>query len=96
MDFIPVDNHDCILYHILMADVLERINLNVPAAVRQQLRELARQAGRSESEVARRLLIEAIERARREQWYRAVAALQTAQLRARDLEVLRAFEKLRA
>jgi hypothetical protein len=79
-----------------MPDVLERINLNVPPAVRRQLRELARRAGRTESEVARNLLIDALERAHREQLYRAVADRQTAQLRARDLEVLRAFEKLRA
>jgi hypothetical protein len=79
-----------------MPDVLERINLNVSAAVRQQLRELARQAGRTESEVARKLLVEALERARREQWYRAVADTQTPARRARDLEVLGAFEKLRA
>ena len=77
-----------------MADVLQRLNLNVPAAVRQRLRELARDAGRTEAEVGRALLIEALERARRDEFYRRVAEAQTPAARARDLEILRAFEGL--
>jgi len=73
---------------------MERINLNVPADVRQQLRELATRAGRPEAEVARALLVEALERARREEFYRRVAEAYTPAMRARDLEILRAFESL--
>lgn len=71
---------------------MERINLNVPADVRQQLRELATRAGRTEAEVARALLIDALERARRDEFYRRVAEAQTPAIDARDLEILRAFE----
>jgi hypothetical protein len=77
-----------------MPDVLERINLNVPAAVRRQLKELAGREGRTEAEVARGLLVDALERARREEFHRQVARHQTADLSARDLQVLRAFERL--
>ncbi len=77
-----------------MADVMERINLNVPADVRRRLRAMAAQAGRTESEMARVLLTTALERVRREDFYRQVAETYTAQRRARDLEILRAFEAL--
>jgi hypothetical protein len=77
-----------------MPDVLERINLNVPRRVREQLRELAGREGRTESEVARTLLIDALERARRDAFYRRVAEHQTPAMRTRELELLRAFDSL--
>ena len=77
-----------------MPDVMERINLNVPSDAREQLREMAARAGRTEAEVARTLLIDALDRARREEFYRRVAEAQSPELRARDLQVLRAFERL--
>ena len=77
-----------------MKDALERINLNVPSDVRKQLREMASQAGRTESELARSLLMDSLERARREGLYRRVAEAYTSELRARDLKILRAFERL--
>lgn len=73
---------------------MERINLNVPPDVRRQLREIAAREGRAEAEVARALLIAALERARREEFFRRVAEAQTPEIRARDLEILRAFENL--
>lgn len=73
---------------------MERINLNVPADVRRQLREMANRSSRTEAEVARALLVGALERARREEFYRRVAEAQTDRIRARDLEILRAFEGL--
>ena len=73
---------------------MERINLNVPADIRRQLRKMAARAGRTEAEIARTLLIGALERARREEFYRRVAQAQTADLASRDLEILRALEKL--
>lgn len=77
-----------------MADVMARINLNVPPAVRAQLRTLAIDRGRTESEMARTLLIEALEGAMREQFYQQVAAAQTNERAARDLRILRALEQL--
>jgi hypothetical protein len=77
-----------------MADVMERINLNVPADVRRQLRELAASGGRTEAEVARALLVEALERRRREEFYHRFVEAYTPAIRARDLEILRAFERL--
>lgn len=71
-----------------------RLNLNVPADVRLQLRKIAAEAGRTEAEVARSLLVDALERARRDEFYRRVAEAQTPEIRARDLEILRAFESL--
>ena len=73
---------------------MERINLNVPKDVRQQLRNLAKTEGRTEAEVARALLIDALGRAKREGFYRRVAASYTPAMRARDLEILRAFERV--
>jgi hypothetical protein len=76
-----------------MPDVLERINLNVPSAVRAQLRELAAQRGETESEVARALLMSALDAARRELFYRRVAEAYTPEMRKRDLHIARAFER---
>lgn len=73
---------------------MERINLNVPTDVRAQLRKMAAEAGRTEAEVARALLMGALEQARREEFYRRVAEAQNPKLRARDLQILRAFERL--
>ncbi|OFV89650.1 MAG: hypothetical protein A3G76_11750 [Acidobacteria bacterium RIFCSPLOWO2_12_FULL_65_11] len=77
-----------------MPDVMERINLNVPKDVRRELRKVAAEAGRSEAEMARVLLIGALERMRREEFYRRVAEGYTPELRARDLAFIRAFESL--
>ena len=68
--------------------------MNVPGKVRSQIRAMARDAGRTEAEVARELLIQALSRARREAFYRRVAERQTDKLRIRDLEILKAFERL--
>jgi hypothetical protein len=77
-----------------MPDVMERINLNVPPDVRQRLRDMASQSGRTESEMARTLLVGALEGAWREAFYRRVADAYSPELRARDLDILRAFERL--
>jgi predicted DNA-binding protein len=77
-----------------MPDVMERLNLNVPKSARQQLKKLAKRSGRTEAEIARLLLLAAIEEERRKDFYRAVAELQTPALRARDLAFIRAFEAL--
>ena len=77
-----------------MKDALARINLNVPLPVRTQLQALAARQGRTESEVARELLIGALEGERREWFYRQVADSYTPAMRKRDLEIMRAFERL--
>ena len=77
-----------------MKDALARINLNVPGPVRAELQALAAREGRTESEVARELLIQALEGARREWFYRQVADAYTPEMRARDMQILRAFERL--
>ena len=77
-----------------MPDVMERINLNVPSDVRQRLREMASRSGRTESEMARALLVSALDGAFREAFYRQVAEAHSPELRARDLDILRAFERL--
>jgi plasmid stability protein len=91
---ILVEVLDCILYDVLMPDVMERINLNVPADVRRRLRALAARQGRTEAEVARSLLAAALDQARRDEFFQRVAETYTPQRRKRDLEILRAFEKL--
>jgi hypothetical protein len=77
-----------------VADALQRINLNVPPAVRTELRALAAERSLTESEMARRLLVSALADARREQFYRRVAEAHSAELRARDLRHLRALDRL--
>ena len=77
-----------------MQDVMERLNLNVPKGVRKRLRAMAKQSGRTEAEVARTLLVDAVERARREEIFRQFAASYTPEMRARDLARVRAFERL--
>jgi plasmid stability protein len=77
-----------------MNDPMQRINLNVPAGVRAQLRDLAAAEGRTEGEMARTLLMAALEGARRELFYRAVSNAQTPVLHARDRANVQAFERL--
>ena len=73
---------------------MQRINLNVPSDVRDQLRALAATSGVTEAEMARALLVRALAAARREEFYRRVAEAQTPELRARELRMLRAIERL--
>ena len=75
---------------------MERLNLNVPKDVRKRLRAMAARSGRTEAEVARALLVDAVERARREEIFRQFAKAYTPERRARDLAIVRAFERLDA
>ena len=74
---------------------MQRINLNIPETARRDLKQLARKLGKTESEVARRLLLDALERQQREDFHQRVAAAQTPELRQRLLEIAAAFEKAR-
>lgn len=72
---------------------MERINLNVPTAMRSRPREIARTLRRTESETARDLLAYALDRSAREEMHRRVAAAQTPVVRRRRLAILEAFER---
>ena len=69
--------------------------MNLPSEARRELQSLARSRGLREAELARELLLEALARARREEFYRQVAAAQTPALRVRDVRIAAAFEAAR-
>lgn len=73
---------------------LERINLNVPAETRRRLRSVAKRLRKTESEVARDLLVDGLGRKEKEEFYRKVSEQMTPELRARLLEIATAFERL--
>ena len=90
-----IDILECILKGVLLEDALERINLNLPTEARRALLGIAKRLRKTESAVARELLLEAIERARREEFYRQAEGSMTPDLRRRQLEIVDAFEKAR-
>ena len=73
---------------------LERININVPAEMRRRLRNVAKRLKKTESEVARDLLMEGLRRKEKEAFYRRVSEQMTPELRLRLLDVATAFERL--
>jgi hypothetical protein len=73
---------------------MERLNLNITGDMRVRLRQVAEKRQRTESEVARELLLTAIEEAERDEFFRQVAASRTPDLDRRYLEVHEAFEKI--
>ncbi len=83
-----------ILKYIPLEDVLERINLNIPSEARRRLKSVARRTGRTESETARELLLHALDRAERDEFYRRVGEAYTLELRERDVQMITAYEKL--
>ena len=74
---------------------MERLNLNIPKEARVMLRQLARNSDQREAEYARLLLLRAIKDARREDFFRRFRAAQTPAKIKRDLEIARAFWKIR-
>lgn len=78
-----------------MGAALERVNLNLPADARDRLRRLAKALRRTEGEVARELVLTALDRAERAEFQRLVAAARTPERRARDREIAAALERLR-
>lgn len=73
---------------------LERINLNVPPEMRRRLRAVAKRLKKTESEVARDLLVEALRRREKEDFYRRVSEQMTPEFRKRLLEIAHAFERV--
>ena len=73
---------------------MERLNLNIPADARARLRRIAQAASRTESEVARDLLLSGIAQSERDTFYLEVSRGLTARQRQRQIEMLDAFESL--
>lgn len=71
---------------------LQRINLNVPAEIRDGLRAVAKRLNKTESEVARDLLVEGLRRREKEAFYEKVSQQMTPALRSRLLEISEALE----
>jgi predicted DNA-binding protein len=73
---------------------MERLNLNIPAEARARLRRIAQAASRTESEVARDLLLSGIAQSERDTFYLEVSRNLTDRQRQRQIEMLDAFESL--
>jgi hypothetical protein len=73
---------------------MERINLNIPLPARRELKRVAKAWGRTESEVARQLVLQGLAQIEKNQFYARVAAAQTPALRKRHLAIHTAMEKL--
>ena len=76
---------------------MERINLNVPKDARARLRGYAKRHRKSETAVARDLLLVALEEAEREEFYeKAAETMKRPGVRERLLEIHDALERYRA
>ncbi len=74
---------------------MQRLNLNVPEATRLSLKRLASAAGVKEAELARELLVRAVQSEERAELLRAAAvAARAPALKARLRKISRALEKL--
>ncbi len=73
---------------------LERINLNVSKDTRKRLKARAKRLRMTESQAARDLLTQALDREEKEEFYRRVAESMTPQAEKRMLEIVAAFERL--
>ena len=74
---------------------LQRMNLNIPAATRATIRRLAKAGDRKEAEVARELLVRAVEQAEREEFFREMEENITPAARKRLSAITHALEGLR-
>jgi predicted DNA-binding protein len=73
---------------------LDRINVNVPPEARKRLKAVAKRLGRTEGELARELLLEALRQAERAEIYEQIANEMTPEIRNRMIEVAEALEKI--
>jgi hypothetical protein len=78
-----------------MPSTLERVNLNLPADAREQLKRLAEAAHEPEAAYARTLLVDAIKRADRARFRKRLETSRTPERRTRDLEIAAAIERFR-
>ena len=74
---------------------MERLNVNVPVEAREALRELARQAQCHEAELARDLLVAAIQSEERAALSRTLSGARSPALRKRLRQMTTGMEKLR-
>jgi hypothetical protein len=82
-----------ILAHILQGILMERLNVNIPAAARSSLRQLAEEGATTEGELARALLLEALARVERTRWLERAARASTPERKARDVQMLEALDR---
>ncbi len=75
--------------------LVERLNMNVPSEARAALRRFASRARLKEAEMARALLLRAIEQEEREEFAQALDAARSPDLTARLRKIQRSMEKLR-
>ncbi|MBI4816356.1 MAG: hypothetical protein HY791_08860 [Deltaproteobacteria bacterium] len=81
---------------MVLDDVLmERLNLNIPADARERLRSLSKRSGKREGELARELLLGAIEEAERARFIEEMSTAATPELKERLREITAAMELLR-
>lgn len=73
---------------------MERINLNVATDARRRLRLIAKRLGRTETEVARELFLDGLNRAERAQFYDRVASEMTPKIRDRMVAIAEAMERM--
>jgi hypothetical protein len=76
-------------------DAVERLNLNIPSEARARLQRLAASSRRREGELARELLLRAIDEQERIELERKLQAAQTPALKKRLAELAKGMEKLR-
>lgn len=74
---------------------MERINLSIPSVAREKLRGLAKQQKRKEAELARELLLDALQRAEREDFCRRVEEAMTDEARRHALFIAEEMEAAR-
>jgi hypothetical protein len=74
---------------------MERLNLNIPADARKDLKQLASKSRVREGVLARELLLHAIARAKRDEFFRHAAEAQSPALTKRQLKIARALERMR-
>jgi hypothetical protein len=74
---------------------MERLNLNVPASARSKLKQLAARAKRKEAELARELLVRAIDEEDRRELRERFKNSMNPKLRKRLREIADVMEKLR-
>ena len=72
---------------------MERLNVNIPAAARSSLRQLAKEESTTEGELARALLLEALARVERRRWLEQDAQAATPERKARDVRMLEALDR---
>lgn len=73
---------------------MERLNLNVPESVREDLRRVAKRRGLREAEAARELLVKALADAEHEEFMRQLEETTTDAVRAELKRTIDAMEEI--